>query len=89
MLIMTVFMWEPESRDEVIKRRAEKGAMAPAGMKILGEWVDVSGGRVFRLSEVDDAKTMMAGTLAWDDLGVVDSVPVLETDEVMKIATDK
>jgi hypothetical protein len=32
---------------------------------------------------------MMAGTLAWDDLGLVDSVPVLETEEVMKIATGK
>jgi hypothetical protein len=89
MLVMTVFMWEPGKRDEIIKRRAEKGAMAPAGMKILGEWVDVSGGRVFRLSEVKDAKTMMAGTLAWGDLGVVDSVPVLETDEVMKIVSGK
>jgi hypothetical protein len=89
MLVMTVFMWDPADRDDVLKRRMEKGAMAPAGMKILGEWVDVSGGRVFRLSEVKDAKTMMAGTLSWSDLGFVDSSPVLETDEVMKLASGK
>ena len=89
MLVMTVFMWDPAVRDDVLGRRMEKGAMAPAGMKILGEWVDVSGGRVFRLSEVKDAKTMMSAALAWTDLGVVDSVPVLETEEVMKLASGK
>jgi hypothetical protein len=89
MLLMTVFTWEPDRRDAIIKRRAEKGSQAPAGMKVVGEWVDVSGGRVFRLSECDDPKAAMAGTLAWDDLGKVDSVPVLETEDVMKIATGK
>ncbi len=89
MLVMTVFMWDSADRDEVLKRRMEKGAMAPEGMKILGEWVDVSGGRVFRLSEAKDAKTMMAATLAWSDLGIVDSSPVLETEEVMKLASGK
>lgn len=89
MLVMTVFTWEPENRDEVIKRRAEKGSMAPKGMKIIGEWADVSGGRVFRLSEVDDTKAAMLGTLAWDDLGFVDSTPVMETEEVMKMIAGK
>ena len=89
MLVMTVFTWEPDKRDAIIKRRAEKGMVAPKGMKVIGEWVDVSGGRVFRLSEVDNPQAAMAGTLAWDDLGRVDSATVLESDEVMKIATGK
>lgn len=89
MLVMTVFTWEPDKRDAIIKRRAEKGMMAPKGMKVIGEWVDVSGGRVFRLSEVDKPQTAIAGTLAWDDLGKVESATVLESEEVMKIATGR
>ena len=89
MLVMTVFTWKPDKRDAIIKRRAEKGMLAPAGMKVIGEWADVSGGRVFRLSEVKDEKTAMAGTLAWDDLGRVDSAVVMTTDDVMKFAAGK
>jgi len=89
MLVMTVFTWEPDKRDEVLKRRMEKGALAPDGMKIIGEWVDVSGGRVFRLTEVKDDRAMMAGSLAWTDLGKVDSAPVMVTEDVLKLASGK
>jgi hypothetical protein len=89
MLMMSVFTWEPDKRDAVIKRRAEKGMLAPAGMKVIGEWADVSGGRVFRLSEVKDEKTAMAATLAWDDLGRLDFATVMATDDVIKFAAGK
>ena len=89
MLFMSIFTYEPEKRDEVIKRRAEKGAMIPEGMKVLGEWSDTSGGRVFRLVEMDDPKVGLAATLAWSDLGKIEIVPVLATEESMKVATKR
>ena len=89
MLFMSVYTYEPAQRDEVIKRRAEKGAMAPPGMKIIGEWSDVTGGRVFRLVEVDDPRVMLGASAAWADLGKVESVPVMETEEVMKLLPRK
>ena len=89
MLFMTVYTYEPEKREAVIKRRAEKGKMAPPGMKIVGEWSDITGGRVFRLVEVDDPRVMLGASAAWADLGKIESVPVMETEEVMKLVSGK
>ena len=85
MLFMTIFKYEPQNRDEVVKRRAEKGGMVPEGMKVLGEWSCVKSGLVFRLAETDDSAAMMGATFAWSDLGTVEIHPVLETEEVMKL----
>ena len=89
MLFMSIFTYEPEKRDEVIKRRAEKGAMIPEGMKVIGEWSDTSGGRVFRLVEMDDPKIGLAASLAWSDLGKIEIVPVMATEESILVATKR
>ena len=85
MLFMTIFNYEPQNRDEVVKRRAEKGGMVPEGMKILGEWSCVKNGQVFRLVDTNDSATMMGATFAWSDLGTVEIHPVMETEDVMKL----
>ena len=88
MLYMTIFTYSPERRDEVIKRRIVKGSMIPEGMKSLGEWSDIGGGRVFRLIDVssDDPTIALAGTRAWTDLGEIELVPVIETEQGIKVA---
>lgn len=87
MLFMSIFTFEPEKRDEVIKRRAEKGAMA-AG-KLVGEWSAIGGHRVFRLSEMDDPKALLQASLAWTDLGKIEIIPIMEVEEVMKLVSSK
>jgi len=85
MLFMTVYTYEPEKREEVIKKRAEKGPLVPAGVKVLGEWSAVTAGRVFRLVEVDDARALLAGVAPWADLGKIESYPVMVTEDVIKL----
>jgi len=85
MLFMTIYTYDPKDREAVIKRRAEKGMMAPPGMKVVGEWSSLSGGRIFRLVEVDDPRVMLGATAAWADLGKIETIPVMETEEVMKL----
>ena len=85
MLFMYIITWEPAQRAEVIKRRAEKGAMIPEGMKPIGEWVDLSGGRAFRLVEVDDPKVALAAAVPWVDVAKLEAVPVMEAEERMKL----
>ena len=63
--------------------------MAPQGMKIVGEWSAVTGGRVFRLVEVDDPRVMAGASAAWADLGKIETVPVMQTEEVMKLVSGK
>ena len=87
MLFMNIFTYEPEKRDEVIKRRAEKGAMTTA--KIIGEWVVIGGGRVFSVLEVDDPKVGAAASMAWSDLGHNEIIPIMSSEDVMKILASR
>ena len=89
MLFMSIYTFEPENRDAVIKRRAEKGALAQAGLKIVGEWSSLAGLRTFRLVEAEDPKAFVASAMAWTDLGKIETYPVMPVEEVMKLVASK
>ena len=84
MLFISVFTWEPEKRDEVVKRRKTE-KIPPEGLKIIGEWADLGSNRVFRLFDVTDPEVILAASFPWNDLGNVELVPVMETEEVLKL----
>ncbi len=86
MLFMSIYTFEPAKRNEIIKRRMERGIALREGVKVIGEWTDLGGCRGFLLIEAEDPKVLMAGTLAWSDLMEIESVPVIQTEEVMKLA---
>jgi hypothetical protein len=86
MLFMVIFKWEPDKRNEVLKRRMEQGALSPPEIKILGEWVALQGGRSFRLVQTDDPGAVMKATMAWADLGKLEIFPLIETEELKKLA---
>lgn len=88
MLFMTIFNYKPGERNLVITRRAEKGPLAD-GIKIIGEWSSIAGGRVFRLVETDDIKALQMAIFAWSDLGTIDAFPVMEVEEIMKMMSGK
>ena len=87
MLFMAIFTYEPAKGSEVLKRRTEKGPLT-AG-KIIGEWTSIAGGQVFRVVELDDPKVALAASRAWSDLGEIDLIPIMETEEVIKLASKK
>jgi hypothetical protein len=89
MLVMTVFTYPPANRNEVVKRRLEKGTQVPEGLKILGEWSYVGSGRVFRLTDVADEAMLFKGAYAWSDLGTMETYPVVETEKVMAMLSAK
>ena len=89
MLFMTTYTYEPGNREAVVRRRAEKGPMVPPGTKILGEWSVITGGRVFRLVEVDDPRSMAGAAAAWADLGKIETFPVMPTEDMMKLLQSK
>jgi hypothetical protein len=88
MLFISVFTYEPEKRDEVLKRRAES-LFTPEGGKCLGQWSYTSGGRVFTLFEVDNTLTLTQWAHAWNDLGKFETFPVVDTEELMKAMAAK
>ena len=78
MLFMNIFTYEPDKRDEVIKRRLEKGNMIPEDVKVLGQWTDLGGGRGFIVFESE--KPHLEWTLAWSDLMEIDLIPIVDTE---------
>jgi len=87
MLIMDIFTWEPARAEAVTKRKgAEK---IPQGIKLIGEWVDLAGGRAFRLVEVADPRPLAAMTSAWFGLGKKELVPVMTAEEVTKLMSGR
>jgi hypothetical protein len=89
MLFMSIVSWEPEKRDEVVKKFTEKGAMTIAGRKVIGTWNVIGGNRVFRLVEIEDPKALVAADVAWSDLVKIEEIPVMETGELMKVISGK
>ncbi|MFP3869552.1 MAG: DUF3303 domain-containing protein [Syntrophobacteria bacterium] len=81
---MAVFTYEPHDRDRVIRRRLES-AENPRGVEIKGEWYDLSGHRVFRLFEAEDAGHVAALFYDWTDLGTAELIPVVETEFAVKL----
>lgn len=84
MLFMTIFTYEPERRNEVLKRRLEKGSLVPQGMRVVGEWSDIGGGRVFRLVQVESPAAAVSAAGAWSDLGKYEIVPVMDSEEALR-----
>jgi len=89
MLFMTIYTWKPGQRNELVKRRMEKGMQVREGVKVLGEWTDLGGGRGFLLVESNDPNALMSGTNAWGDLMKMEAVPVIETEELIKLAKSR
>jgi len=82
MLFMNIVTWEPEKRDEVLKRALEE--KVPEGIKVIGNWGDFSG-RSFRLTETDDPTAMAQSAMYWNDVCEIEVIPVMEvTEEALK-----
>jgi len=84
MLFMGIGSYDTDKRDEIIKRRLEKGRMTPKGMKVLGEWSTFGSGQMFILTEVSDPQVAFESILPWSDLMTFEIIPVIETEQVMK-----
>jgi hypothetical protein len=84
MKFMVIYTYDPKDRDAVVKKRMG-GEPKPPGMKTLGEWSYLGGGRVFELVECDDPRAMLGASAPWAGMGKIELFPVMETDEVMKL----
>jgi hypothetical protein len=92
MLYLNIITWEPPQREAVMKRFASQGAKLPAGMKMLGLWADICGGRVFELvdtGDVRDPKVSVQANHEWTDLCKIESVGVMNAEEMMKVVSGK
>ena len=83
---MNILTWEPDKRDEVLKRANEIG-LEHEGMKVIGAWADVDGGRCFQLSEVPpdmDPMLSLKANFTWNDIIKIETVAVMNAADMLK-----
>ena len=88
MLFMGIGTWEPNQANAAIKKRLEmeaKKVELPAGVKALGEWGYVGGGKAFVLYDVEDPVVFMQLCMAWADIMKMEVYPVLERNAIAEI----
>lgn len=85
MIFLVTYTISPENRDATLARFKETGGVPPPGIKMLGRWHSVSGGKGWALSETDDATTAYAWCLRWSDLLHFEITPVLTDEQVVKV----
>ena len=83
MLFMDTWTWKPENRDEVEKRSVDW--KSPEGIKEHGFWIDLTGNQAFFLYEAYDPKVVLAANEKWTDIAEVDSVLVMEMEDVQTL----
>jgi len=87
MLFLSTSTWQPENSQEVIDHF--KKLRPPAGVNIKNQWVDISGGRYFILYETEDSKAFAEFNLPWSDVCLIDSCPVMESTEFVKLMSSR
>jgi hypothetical protein len=65
----------------IYRRFAERGRMAPDGLRYVASWVTVEHRRCYQVMECDDRALLDEWMAAWDDLVVFEVIPVVTSAE--------
>lgn len=84
MLFLCIYTFGSENREATFKRCAQGEQKVPEGVQLLQEVVDLTKNRIFRICEVTDPKAIMKANMAWNDLGEVEIIPVMGTEEMLE-----
>ena len=85
MLFQINLSFGPENKNALLNRAIEGGMQFPAGVKVMNMWSSVNGHKVTMFADVENPAAMMALADAWDDLAVIDSYPVIPSEDTIKI----
>lgn len=85
MLMLSIFQYDPEKRDQVVRKRLELGPPQRPGVKLIGQWSYVGGGKVFTLIETENQKAAYELMMPYSNLGTFEVFPLLETEAVLEM----
>jgi len=81
MLFMVIEHFEAGRAKEVYQRFAERGRMAPEGLRYIDSWIAADFSRCFQLMESPDIASLQEWVMAWNDLVRFEIVPVAPSAE--------
>jgi hypothetical protein len=84
MLLMDIITWEP--KDSLKVAELYESYEYPKGIKVIGEWTDLTGYRTFVIYETDDEKTYAASVLPFMGFCRFETFPIMKLDKFMELA---
>ena len=81
---MDIVTWEPKDSAKV--GDLYMNYEYPKGMKIIDEWIDLTGYRMFVIYEADDEKIYAPSVLPFIGLCRFETIPVMKADKYMQMA---
>jgi hypothetical protein len=85
MYFVSLYTIPSQNRDAAQARFKQGVAPPPAGVKMIGRWHSVSGGRGVTICEADDAQAVAAWAQQWSDLITFDIYPALDDTAFAKL----
>jgi len=86
MKLVTTWYCPPENRNATIARFKETGGdKPPAGVKLLGRWFAVGGGKGVHVCEADDPMVMAKWAAVWSDLLSIEIYPAVDDEDAKKL----
>ena len=82
MLFMVIEHFDQARVKDVYRRFAERGRMAPEGLRYVDSWITADFGRCFQLMECEDVTLLQQWVLQWGDLAEFEIVPVAHSKDV-------
>jgi hypothetical protein len=83
MLLMDIITWEPKDSAKVAD--LYKNYEYPEGMKVIDEWIDLTGYRMFVIYETDDEKIYAPSVSPFIGLCRFETIPVMKADKYMQM----
>lgn len=82
MIFLDIVSWEPKDSEAVGK--CYEDYKYPEGFKVIDEWIDLMGYRLFVIYETEDEKAYMAANLPFIGLCRFEAIPVMRADQYME-----
>ncbi|KKG09924.1 hypothetical protein EO98_17765 [Methanosarcina sp. 2.H.T.1A.6] len=86
MLLMDIVTWEPKDSEKV--KNCYMNYEYPKGLKVIDEWIDLTGYRMFLIYEADDEKAYAAANLPFIGLCRFETFPVMKAEKYMQLAQE-
>lgn len=87
MLLMDIITWEPKDSAKVGELYANYEY--PKGMKVIDEWIDLTGYRMFVIYETEGEKIYAPSISPFIGLCRFETIPVMEADKYTHMAQER
>lgn len=86
MLLMDIITWEPKDSEKV--KSCYVNYKYPKGLKVIDEWIDLAGYRMFLIYDAENEKAYAAANLPFIGLCRFETFPVMKAERYMQMVRE-